>query len=236
MQYARPLLIVALVAPVLVPALAFAGGRGHHGGVVVVAPRGSVVVVRPSPVLVHPVPRFVQPTSVFPTVIDPWRFWGVSNFVFPRPFFSSSLSPFIASSPFFASSPFVASVPAGAIYTSTLVGYSQPAPMAIPVPASLPTPALIEYPTGWYQLRGDGVATPYVWVWIPKPPPPPSEAPPTMPPAPPSIAPPAPSGQQRPSAPRGELYSWTDEQGAVHWTDRLDRIPQRYRSQVQRLS
>ena len=28
-------------------------------------------------------------------------------------------------------------------------------------------PTVITYPTGRYQLYGDGVATPYYWVWIP---------------------------------------------------------------------
>lgn len=231
MKSVRPLLIVAVVGLVLVPSSGSAGGRGHHGGVVVVAPRGSVVVVRPSPVFVHPVPRvFIQPRSVFPVVVDPWRFWGVS--VFPRPFFAS---PFFAR-PFF---PVVASVPVTSVYTSVLYAptpaYSPPPAVTVPAPAPMPVPTLIEYPTGWYQLRGDGVTSPYVWVWIPKPPPPPpSEAPPDVPPAPASKAPAAPLTQPPLPTSPGELYRWTDEESVAHWTDRLDNIPERYRSKAQR--
>jgi hypothetical protein len=58
------------------------------------------------------------------------------------------------------------------------------------------TPTAVVYPTGRYELRGDGVTTPYHWVWIPTPPPPPpppaaAPAPPPPPPAPPAPAPPA---------------------------------------------
>src|SRR5262245_54763197 len=28
--------------------------------------------------------------------------------------------------------------------------------------------ATVEYPDGRYELRGDGVGTPYHWVWVPK--------------------------------------------------------------------
>src|SRR2546427_13023419 len=31
---------------------------------------------------------------------------------------------------------------------------------------------VVEYPHGRYELRGDGIKTPYQWVWIPKAPPP----------------------------------------------------------------
>ena len=43
-----------------------------------------------------------------------------------------------------------------------------------------PQPAsdVMEYPGGRYELRGDGITTPYVWVWIPDPPPgPPASGP-----------------------------------------------------------
>ena len=45
-------------------------------------------------------------------------------------------------------------------------------------------PTVIYYAHGRYELRGDGIQTPYQWVWIPNPPPPPP--PPAAPPAPPS--------------------------------------------------
>src|SRR5262249_1594048 len=94
------------------------------------------------------------------------------------------------------------------------------------------TPTLIEYSTGWYQLRGDGMTSPYVWVWIPKPPPPPVAQPlPTVPPVPP---PPVASLAPEPPAPRQALYRWVDDEGVAHWTDQRDGIPQRYRAQAER--
>lgn len=51
------------------------------------------------------------------------------------------------------------------------------------------TPTAVIYPTGRYELRGDGITTPYQWVWIPNPPPPPP--PPAVPPPPPPPPPPA---------------------------------------------
>lgn len=224
MNYVRPLLITALVGLVLLPSPALSGGWG--GSVVVVAPRGSVVVVRPSPVFIHPGPHvFVQARSVFPVVVDPWRFWGVS--AFPRPFFR----------PVVTSVPVVGGVYTSAVYAAPPITYSQPAPVAVPVPAPVPIPTLIEHPAGWYQLRGDGVTSAYVWVWIPKPPPsPPSDAPPTAPPGPPSHTPPTTPEQQQSPAPHSKLYRWADEQDVVHWTDRLDRVPDRYRARLQSVS
>jgi len=231
MKLARPLLIVAVAALVLAPISASAGGRG---GVVVVAPRSSVVIASPSAVVVRPAPKvFVATTpSVFTAVVSPHHF-------FPR--FGTTV---IVARPFF---PIVVSA-APAIVSSPPIVYAQPPPVVSVAPSPLPTPTVIEYPTGWYQLCGDGVTTPYVWVWIPKPPPPPPPAaPPAVPPAPPSTAPvepptgpadppTAPLVQLRLAAPAGELYRWTDEHGGPHWTDRLDNIPERYRSQAQRLS
>src|SRR4029077_2489384 len=37
-------------------------------------------------------------------------------------------------------------------------------------PATPPTPSVIQYPTGRWELRGDGLKIPYRWVWIPPPP------------------------------------------------------------------
>jgi len=42
--------------------------------------------------------------------------------------------------------------------------------------------------------------------------------------------------QSRSSESSGKLYRWTDEQGVVHLTDRLNSIPERYRSEAQRWS
>jgi hypothetical protein len=36
-----------------------------------------------------------------------------------------------------------------------------------------------------------------------------------------------------PSGPRiGESYSWTDENGVTTWTNRPEKVPQRYRGQA----
>ena len=61
-----------------------------------------------------------------------------------------------------------------------------------------PTVTFVNYPTGQYQLRGDGVTVPYYWAWAPSqvyvaaPPPPAVPAAPDMPPA--GSPPPPPAG------------------------------------------
>lgn len=99
-----------------------------------------------------------------------------------------------------------ASIPAPAGYGPS--AYGQP----LPVPS---TPRIVEFPTGRYELRGDGIATPYTWVWIPNPP----------------SAPPASAATSADAAPasRTQVYRWVDEQGVVHWTNRAETIPRRYR-------
>ena len=103
------------------------------------------------------------------------------------------------------------------VYAPPVV-YSAPPPSAPPPPM----PRVVEYPTGRYELRGDGVTAPYTWVWIPNPP--------AAPPAPPA---PAPSTEPSSSdvAPRRRMqaYRWVDEHGVVHWTDRPDAVPRAYR-------
>lgn len=92
------------------------------------------------------------------------------------------------------------------------VAYAVPvAAAAPPAPPPPPERQVIEYPDGRYELRGDGVSAPYRWVWVPNPPAPPRAAQPAV-----------------------RLYAWTDEQGVLHVTDRLDRIPARHRAEAQR--
>jgi len=92
-------------------------------------------------------------------------------------------------------------------------------PIAYAAPAQLPAAAppppereVVEYSDGRYELRGDGAGVAYRWVWIPKPPPPPGTKP----------------------ARDVRLYGWTDEQGVVHVTDRLDTVPERHRAEAKR--
>ena len=96
-------------------------------------------------------------------------------------------------------------------------------------PQSPPAPTVVEFATGRYELRGDGVNAPYTWVWIPNAP--------TAPPAAPSAPPVDPSSGSSQVPPRvGHLYRWTDAQGVIYWTDRLDAVPEQYRSRVKAAS
>ena len=95
----------------------------------------------------------------------------------------------------------------------------QAAPAPPPPPA--PIQNVVEYATGRYELRGDGMAVPYTWVWIPNPPP-----------APPSGPPPPGSAPASASSGHGKLYRWTDAQGVLHITDRLQAVPPEYRSKA----
>ena len=118
------------------------------------------------------------------------------------------------------------------VYYAPPVVYQAPPVSYTPPPVSYTPPAIprvVEYPTGRYELRGDGVTTPYEWAWIPNPPPAPP--PPVEPPA---MAPPSPPAPVTASASR-EAFRWTDDNGVTTWTDRLDTVPERYRARVQRL-
>ena len=96
-------------------------------------------------------------------------------------------------------------------------------------PQSPPAPTVVEFSTGRYELRGDGVSAPYTWVWIPNAP--------TAPPAAPSAPPVDPGSGSSQAPPRvGHLYRWTDSKGVIYWTDRLDAVPEQYRSRVKAAS
>lgn len=189
----------------LTPATALANHGGFHGGRVGVGPvLGGPVAARP----------FVP----HPLVAHPF---------FHRPFFR----PFV---PFgVIASPVVIYAPPPVAYSAPPAFYYYPPPptgsMAV-APEPPPMPTVVQYPTGRYELRGDGVTTPYVWVWIPNPPPAPPPPPPAEPPAPPT-----PPARSAPPVHRSELYRWTDEQGVVHWTDRWDAVPEPYRAQSKRV-
>jgi hypothetical protein len=139
------------------------------------------------------------------------RPFGGGIVVFAPPFWYGSDLPY-------DSGPGYGSAPA---YVPTVGG-----PLALAPPAP-PMPSVIQYPTGRWELRGDGLTVPYRWVWIPNPPPAP---PSSMPPGGEPVAPPPPVSS-RPEPPGNtRIYRWTDGQGVLHLTDRLETIPERYRS------
>lgn len=202
--------------------------RGGPGGQVVVTPRPFA----PHPLASRPV---VPHTHFHHHVVRP----GVPQRPLHRPFVGPFVPhrhfarPFVR--PFLFSGPVVVYTPPPVIsYPSAQYAaptYYPPAVYSTPSPP--PTPSVVEYPTGRYELRGDGVGTPYRWVWIPNPPPaPPAEPPPPAAPAP--AAPPVgPGASDDPSPPHhSQLYRWVDPEGVVHWTDRMDAVPRQYRSIV----
>jgi len=121
--------------------------------------------------------------------------------------------------------------PSVVIYSapSYVPAYVPPPPPAAYSYAPPPMQRVVEFPTGRYELHGDGITTPYRWVWIPNPPTsPPVEQPPVAPPAPPASAPaPALASAEPPRS--TQVYRWTDDAGVVHLTDRLEKVPEAYR-------
>jgi hypothetical protein len=160
---------------------------------------------------------------------------------FVRPFFPFGVG-VVAAAPFY-SSPYYYPPDYPPYYQQSYydppVSYSAPAAygaqpsgtiaVAPAPPQSPPAPTVVEFATGRYELRGDGVNAPYTWVWIPNAP--------TAPPAAPSAPPVDPSSGSSQVPPRvGHLYRWTDAQGVIYWTDRLDAVPEQYRSRVKAAS
>jgi hypothetical protein len=108
------------------------------------------------------------------------------------------------------------------------VAYGQPAMTAAIAPAPPPAPSVVEYSTGRYELRGDGMSVPYTWVWVPNAPPPPPSAPPAIAQAQPSASA---ADDARPAKQR-QLYRWTDDQNVIYWTDNPESVPDQYRARL----
>jgi len=91
--------------------------------------------------------------------------------------FNQVFAPLVAPRPVYAV-PVVAPPPV--VYSAYPPVYASPPVYTVPsqVVVTAPMPTVVQYPHGRYELRGDGVTTPYQWVWIPNPPPPPPVAPP----------------------------------------------------------
>ncbi len=103
---------------------------------------------------------------------------GLASFaVFNQLFGGFAYARPVYAAPVYAAPVYVA--PAYPVYVERPVYYSQ---VYVAPPPTYPT--VVQYPHGRYELRGDGMRTPYQWVWIPNPPPPPP--PPAVPPGPPS--------------------------------------------------
>jgi len=227
------LLLVAVVALVGAPLDSQAGMRagvsGRGGAVFVSGPVGGVTVVQPPVRFAPVVPRVVvNPPSVFPKPIDPWAFWGVQRPFIHKHFGHGHLNNWGWGA---------AGIPygyGGGYYYATApdMTYAAPPPVADYQSPSASMPRIVEYENGFYELRGDGVTVAYRWVWIPKVPDPPQAA--AYPPASPAQAPSPPAAridEERPRKPT-TVYRWTDDQGVTTYTDRLERVPERYRKQA----
>ena len=158
-------------------------------------------------------------------------FYGTGYYA-PPAFYGSSLGYDYGSSGGY--DPPIAYAPPPAYAPAPAYGSVPPVPFSTTTFGAAPTrSSVIEFPTGRYELRGDGISTPYAWVWIPNPPPPPESTPgwPTSTRAD-ALPPPAPS--EAPSPRRPQLYRWVDEQGVVHLTDNAESVPPQYRKPAAR--
>ena len=104
-------------------------------------------------------------------------------------------------------------------YGASMTGPASMTSSVMTAPTEMPS--VVEFSTGRYELRGDGLTMPYKWVWIPNPP----SAPPASPGGASFSAPPS-------AARRDKLYRWTDTQGVLHVTDRWEAVPPEYRAQA----
>jgi hypothetical protein len=229
---------LALAGSLLFAPIADAGGSFHGtmGGHSVV---GGGHGFTGRPFVSHPGSGFVpRPFSHPGSFIHPRPFIHPSPFVHHRPFFHHhrffhGFGAFggIASSIVYVAPPWPCYDSYG--YPCNSYGYYPPpvaygsiaspgppavstvslAPAPPPAPTQPPAPDVVEFPSGRYELRGDGMTVPYKWVWIPNPPS-------------------APPGTASDVSRHHELYRWTDKEGVLHATDRLEVVPPEYRSQA----
>jgi hypothetical protein len=193
-----------ILTPLPGPTSAF----GSPGGYPLPLPGSPEVRLAPTPVVrvPHRGPRRVGSRFPVPTVFyAPTALYDPGALYQPpvEPQVNVNVSPVIYVSPTVHVSPPAAALPAAAVM----------APAA---------PSVVEYPTGRYELRGDGSATPYAWVWIPNPP----QAPPAA--APPAEEPRTPAAT---ATARSPVYRWTDNEGTVIWTNQVERVPEALRAQ-----
>jgi hypothetical protein len=215
-----------VVALVLAPAAAFAqrgggggGGRGFSGGGgrIISAP---TTITGPGPIQVGPTPFPQSGRGSFGHGFHGHHHNRVGHHHHHR---FGHRHGFIGSAPaFWWGTPYYYPY---AYYDASAYAYSPP---TYTVPTYAPAPPMqrvVEYPTGRYELRGDGYTTPYHWIWIPNPP--------AAPPAPAEPAPTAPPASTTPEPPgKTTVYRWTDANGITHYTDRADSVPAQYRTPV----
>lgn len=218
-----------------------ASAQGVHGSVDMGMPGGSVSHSFPSP------PPMIRPPMqpVAPAPVAPPRGFPLPNQgPFRRP--SHDRFPFRGPSVVYYGVPYAVpyAVPGphdygSAPYYDPTASYDPDSVYGAPsgdvstlAPDASSSPGVIQYPTGRYELRGDGVVAPYQWVWIPNPPPAPPPQSPAMSPPPAPLAPPA----AGPPARQVTVYRWVDGEGVVHFTDTLDTVPPQYRSQAKPVS
>src|SRR5262249_51510826 len=241
------LVVAPMLLPAVAPAQAFRGGRGggpgmrspigHMCGPIGRIPIGGGAAFGGGPVGHKPFgPHGFASHHRFHHRRFPFGFVGV----YAAPWFAYS-----APYPFYDSTPYGYGLPYDPpAYYNPPAYYDSPAyydPPAVsapprsravtiappPAPPPPPRPAQVQFPTGRYEMMGDGLRVPFRWVWIPNPP----SSPPSF--ASPGAAPPP---GDPPSTRRSELYRWTDEDGVLHMTDRLDSVPQQYRSRLKQSS
>ncbi len=240
-------LILSLVAiGAVAPVAASANRVGGEAAVRGVPSAGHAFVGRPagvrSSVLHRSVPHPIVPRPFVPHAFPPHPFVPhafpshpfvhrplVRPFVFFGPPLVAITSPVVVEPPVFYD-------------TSSVYGqastYGQPVSSVSVAPTPSPMPTVVEYPDGRYELRGDGVTTPYMWVWIPNPPTappstsPPATSPPAAPPPASKLGPSSPEGRSEVPARHSRYYRWTDERGVLHLTDRPDSVPAQYRAQA----
>ena len=92
----------------------------------------------------------------------PW-WWGIRPYYYPPPIYYAPA--YYPPPAYYGQSP---------TYGAP-VGYASPAATVSVAPAQ-PTQNVVQFATGRYELRGDGVSMPYRWVWIPNPPTAPPQA------------------------------------------------------------
>jgi hypothetical protein len=99
-----------------------------------------------------------------------------------------------------------------------------PTPLYEPVSSgygTAPMQGVVEFASGKYVLQADGST--YKWVWVPNPP--------TSPPG--ATTPAAAAAPREPVRPL-DYYRWTDDEGVTHLSDRLDLVPDVYRSRARK--